>query len=89
MAATIQCPLGEELLVAGYFNATPVALEGHNRDKTIAMAMETEGLEDISAHFLPCYFCWTRDGHTWSMIRCRQEVRYLTRYILGKDHRLL
>ena len=50
--------------------------------------METEGNEDMSAHFLPSRRSWFRDGRMWSMIREGREVRSWTDYILGTDLRL-
>ena len=62
--------------------------EGDRRGEDIAAAMETEGLEDMLAHFQPCRLSWCRDGRTWIMIRAGREVRSRTDYILRKDRRL-
>ena len=48
-----ECPRGAELLVTGDFNVNLAESEGDRRGEDIAAAMATEGLEDISAHFLP------------------------------------
>ena len=40
-------------------------------------------------HLLPYNIPWTRDRYMRSMIRCCQEVRSWTDYILGTDFRLL
>ena len=53
VAALKECPMGAELLVAGDFNANLAELEGDRRGEDTARAMATEGLEDISEHFLP------------------------------------
>ena len=46
-------PMGAELPVAGDFNAKLAEPEGDRRGEDIAVAMSTEGLEDMSSHFLP------------------------------------
>ena len=46
-------PKGAKLLVAGDFNANLAEPEGDRRGEDIAAALATEGLEDMSAHFLP------------------------------------
>ena len=61
-------PKGTELLVAGDFNANLAEPEGYRRREYIAAALVTEGLEDISAHFLPRRRSWCRDGGMWSII---------------------
>ena len=72
-------------MVAGDFNVNLLETEGDRRGEDIAAAMATEGLEDMSTHFLPCRrsCCW--DGRTWSMIWEEREVRSRTDYILGTD----
>ena len=62
--------------------------EGDRREEDIAAKMATEGLEDMSAHFLPRQRPWCRDGRTWSMLQKGREVRSRTDYILGTDRRL-
>ena len=51
-------------------------------------ALATEGLKDMSAHFLLRQSSWFWDGSTWSMICADREVRSRTVYILGTDRRL-
>ena len=80
--------MGAKLLVSGYFNANLAEPEGDRRGEDIAAAMATEGLEDMSAHFLPQRLSCCRYGRTWSMIREGREVRSWTEYILGTDRRL-
>ena len=63
-----ESPKGAELLVAEDFNANLADPEGDRRGEDIAAALETEGLEDMSAHFLPRRRPWFRDRRTWSMI---------------------
>ena len=62
--------------------------EGDRRGEDIAVALATEGLEDISAHFLPLRCSWCRDGGVWSIIREGREVRSQTDYILVTDRRI-
>ena len=57
-------------------------------DAPITAALATEGLEDMSAHFLSRRHPWCRDGRMWSMLREGREVRYRTDFIVGTDHRL-
>ena len=51
----------------------------------IAAALTTEGLEDMSAHFLLCRHSWFQDGRAWRMVRAGREVMSRTDYILGTD----
>ena len=53
-----ECPRGAELLMAGDFNVNLVDLEGDRRGEYIAAVMATEGLEDMSAHFLQRWRSW-------------------------------
>ena len=46
-------PKGAELLVAGSLNTNLAASEGDRREEDIATTIATEGLEDMSQHFLP------------------------------------
>ena len=80
--------MGAELLTAGDFNANLAELEGDPRGEDIALALATEGLEDMLAHFLLQRRSWHRDGRTWSMIMEGRDVRSRTDYILGTDHHL-
>ena len=43
--------------------------EGDRRGEEIVAALTTEGLEDMSAHFLPRRHSWCWDGRAWSMVR--------------------
>ena len=79
---------GAELLVTGDFNVKLSEPEGDRRREDIAAALATEGLEDMSAQFLPRRRSCFRDGRTWSMIRAGREVRSRTDYILGTDSRI-
>ena len=88
VAALKECPRGAKLLVAGDFNVNLADPEGDRRREEIVAAMEMEGLEDMSAHFLLRGRSWCRDGRTWRMIREGREVRYRTYYILGMDRHL-
>ena len=72
-------------MVAGDFNVSLSEPEGDRRGEDIAAAMATEGLEDMSEHFLPRQRSWFRDERTWSMIREGMEVRSRTDYILGTN----
>ena len=45
-------PKGDELLVAGDFNADLAEQEGERRGEDIAAALATEGLEEMLAHLL-------------------------------------
>ena len=67
-------PKGEELLVAGDLNINFAEPEGDRREEDIAATLETEGLEDMAAHFFPQQRRWCRDGRTWSMIQEGREV---------------
>ena len=53
------------------------------------MALEEEGLEDMSSHFLPRKKPCLKDGRTLVMRRGGWEVRSRTDYILGKDSSML
>ena len=81
-------PRGAELLVAGYFNTKFSEPERDQRGEEIAETLATEGLDDMSAHFLPRRRSWLWDRRMWSMIWAGREVRSWTDYILGTDRRL-
>ena len=53
-----ELPRGAELLVTGDFNVKLLEPEGERRGEDIAATLATEGLEDISAHFLPFRRSW-------------------------------
>ena len=88
VAALKERPRGAELLVSGDFNVKLLEPEVDRRVEDIAAALETEGLEDMSAHFIPCRRSWCWDGRIWSMIWAAREVRSRTDYILEMDLRL-
>ena len=81
-------PRGAELLVAGYFNTKFSEPERDQRGEEIAATLATEGLDDMSTHFLPRRRSWLWDRRMWSMIWAGREVRSWTDYILGIDRRL-
>ena len=74
--------------MVGNFNTNLAAPEVRERYEGIVVAMEEEGLEDTSGHFLPRHNTWLKDGHTWAMHESGREVRCRTKYILGIDSRL-
>ena len=78
-------PRGAELLVAGDLNVKLSEPEGDRRGEEITALITTEGLEDMSDHFLPRRRSWCRDRRMWSMVRAVREVRSQTDYILGTD----
>ena len=80
--------MSAKLLAEGDFNANLADPEGDRRREDIAAVMATEGLEDMSTHFLPRWRPWRWDRRTWSMIKEGREVRSRTDYILGTDLRL-
>ena len=51
-------PRGAKMLLAGDFNVNLSEPEGDLRGEDIAEAMVTEGLKDISEHFLPHRRSW-------------------------------
>ena len=51
-------PKGAELLVTGDMNTNLAAPNDDRREEDIAADLATEGLEDMSAHFLPQRFHW-------------------------------
>ena len=65
-------------MVAGDFNAKLSEPEDDWRGEDIAGALATEGLEDMSAHFLPRRLSWCQDGRMCSMIQEGREVQYRT-----------
>ena len=68
VSALKECPTGAKLLVAEDFNVNLSDTEDDQRGEDVAATMATEGLEDMSAHFLPHQRSWFQDGRTWSMI---------------------
>ena len=83
-----ELPKVAELLVAGDVNANLAEPEGDRREEDIAATMATEGLEEMSEHFLQRCRPWFCYGRMWSMLQKGREVRSLTDYILGTDLRL-
>ena len=78
-------PWGAELLVAGDLNVKLSETEGDRMGEFTTVALATEGLEDVSAHFLLRRHSWCQNGRTWRMIRSGREMRSRTDYILGTD----
>ena len=76
---------GAELLVVEDFNVDLATPEGDKRAEDIAITLATEGLEDMTRHFLPRDSRWCRDQRTWGVLRKGREVRSRTDYILGTD----
>ena len=74
--------------MAGDTNSNLAAPKGDRRGEDIAADLATEGLEDMSAHFLLRRRPWFRDGRTWSILHKGREVRSRTDYTLGTDIRL-
>ena len=89
VAALKERSRGAALLVAGDLNMTLAETENNQRGTDIAAALTVEGLENMSAHFLPRRRKWGRERRTWSMVREGKAVRSWTDYILGTDRRLL
>ena len=78
-------PQGAKILAVEDFNMKLSEPEGYRRGEETAAALTTEGLEDMSAHFLPFWRSWCRDRRTWNMVRAGREVKYRTDYIMGTD----
>ena len=64
VAALKERPRGAKLLVAGDFNVNLAKPEVNRRGEDIAASMATEGLEDMSAHFLLRRRSWFRYRRT-------------------------
>ena len=69
VAAIGQSPRGAVLLVSRDFNTNLAALEGRNRGEEITADMVNDGLDYMSAYFLPRRKSWTRNGRTWIMLQ--------------------
>ena len=69
-------------------NVNLAAPKGDRRGEDIAADLATEGIQDMSAHFLLQRHPWCRDVRTWSILRKGRDVRSWTDYILGTDLRL-
>ena len=72
-------------MMVGNFNTNMAAPEGHERYRGIAAALEEEGLEDMSGHFLPRHNPWLKYGRTWAMYWVIREVRSRTYYIMSTN----
>ena len=81
-------PRGAKLLVAGKFNTKLSDTEGDWRGEEIAAMIASEGLKDMSEHFLPRQRSRIRYRRIWIMIQAGREVSSRTDYILGTDIRL-
>ena len=68
-------PKGLELLMAGGLNINLASPEGDRREEDIATTIATEGLEDMTPHFLPRQRQWCWDRRTWGMLWKGREVR--------------
>ena len=66
-------------------NANLAEPEGDCREEYIAATIMTEGIEEMSAQFLPRRRPLFWDWRTWSMLQKGREVRSRTDYILGTD----
>ena len=88
VAALKEWPQVAKLLVAGYFNVKLSYPEGYRRGEDIAAALVTEGIEDISAHFLPLRRSRCQYGRTCSIIRAGREASSWMDYILVTDRRI-
>ena len=62
VSALKEQPRGAALMVVEYLNTTLAELENDQRGTDIAAALTEEGLEDISANFLPRRRTWGREG---------------------------
>ena len=81
-------PRGKELVVAGDLNVDLKKAGGRGRDEDIAVAVATEGLENIAGQYLPIRRAWCRDRRTWAAVRQGRVVRSLTDYILGSERQI-
>ena len=89
VAAIRKWPRGDEILMAGDFNANLAETEGTMRAEEITADLATAGQEYLIAHFLPGRNKYSRDKRTWSMLRGVQEVGSRTDYLLGMDFHVL
>ena len=81
-------PRGTALIVAGDLNTDLGDMACDGRGTEITAAITEEGLEDMTAHFLPRKRKWGREQRTWSMVRGGKAIRSRTDYILGTDRSL-
>ena len=89
IAAIGHQPRGTEILLAGDFNTVLELPDGNKRDKATVAFMVKEGLDYMAEHLFPIKLLWTKGGRTLNMLRCGQEVRSWTDYILWTNRRLL
>ena len=68
VAATGHRPQGLEVLVSGEFNADLEAPDEQEHNKTIALSMATESLDNMVAHLISSHHHYMRYGKTWSML---------------------
>ena len=88
LAAINELPRGAKLMVVGDLNTNLSEPEGDRRVEEILATLATDGIHDMSGHFLPRWHSWLRDRRTWIIIRAGREVRSRTDYIMMMDHRL-
>ena len=81
-------PKGTALVLAGDLNTELEYPENNRRLTEIAAAITEEGVEDMTAHFLPRRRRWGRERWTWSMVQEGKFVRSQTYYLLGTDRSL-
>ena len=81
-------PIGNELIVVGDLNVELKKAGDQGRDREIAAAVMTEGLEDITGHFFPRRRAWCRDRRTWEVVRQGRVVRSWEEYILVSDREI-
>ena len=62
-------PKGTALVVAGDLNTDLEDAESDRRGTEIVAAMTEEGVEDMTAHYLPRKHRWRRERPTWSIVR--------------------
>ena len=75
--------------MAGNFNFDLAVTVRNARDKEIAAALATVGMEDLSYGFLPWSKQWLRYGYMWIMLHRGWKMRCQTNYILVTDCRML
>ena len=72
----------------GYFKVDLERTGGRGRDKEIAVAVATAGLEDIVGHFLLQRRAWCKDRRMWETVRKGRVLQSWTDYTLGYDCRI-
>ena len=68
VAAIKDRPKGTPLVVAGDLNTELEDPDNDWRGTEIVAAMTAVGVEDMTAHFLPCRRIWGRERRIWSMV---------------------